>query len=46
MFVDSAAGSDKGDLVRRAGFDLPLTMTVQAMLFANGAIEYRFGART
>ncbi len=44
MFVDSAPDAMTITWCAVPGFDLPQTMTVQAVLFANGAIEFRFGA--
>ncbi len=44
MFVDSAPDVMTITWCAVPGFDLPQTMTVQAVLFSNGAIEFRFGA--
>jgi len=43
VFVDSAADAMTVTWCAVPGFELPQTVTVQAILFPNGAIEYRFG---
>ena len=44
VFFDSAPDATTITWCAVPGFDLPQTMTVQAVLFSNGAIEFRFGA--
>ena len=44
VFFDSAADATTVTWCAVPGFDLPQTITVQAVLFSNGAIEFRFGA--
>ncbi len=44
MFFDSAPDAATITWCAVPGFGLPQTITVQAVLFSNGAIEYRFGA--
>ena len=43
VFFDSAPDATTVTWCAVPGFDLPQTITVQAVLFANGAIEFRFG---
>lgn len=44
VFVDSAPDAMTITWCAVPGFDLPQVMTVQSVLFSNGAIEFRFGA--
>ena len=44
VFFDSAADATTVTWCAVPGFDLPQTVTAQAVLFSNGAIEFRFGA--
>ena len=44
VFFDSAADATTVTWCAVPGFDLPQTITAQAVLFSNGAIEFRFGA--
>ena len=44
VFVDSAPDAMTITWCAVPGFDLPFTMTVQSVLFSNGAIEFKFGA--
>ena len=44
MFVNTAPDAMTITWCAVPGFDVPQTMTVQAVLFSNGAIEFRFGA--
>jgi hypothetical protein len=46
VFFDSASDATTITWCAVPGFDLPGTVTVQAVLFANGALEFRFGATT
>ncbi len=43
VFLDSAPDATTVTWCKVPGFDLPQTVTVQAVLFANGAIEFRYG---
>ena len=43
VFLDTAADATTVTWCAVPGFDLPQTVTVQAVLFANGAIEFRYG---
>ena len=44
MFLDSAADATTVTWCAVPGFGLAQTVTVQAVLFSNGAIEFKFGA--
>src|SRR5688572_208173 len=44
VFFDSAADATTVTWCAVPGFDMPETMTVQAVLFSNGAIEFRFAS--
>lgn len=44
VFVDSGADALTITWCAVPGFGLPLTMTVQSVLFSNGTMEFRFGA--
>ena len=44
VFFDSAPDATTITWCAVPGFELPQVMTVQAVLFANGAIEFRFGS--
>jgi hypothetical protein len=46
IFFDSASDATTITWCAVPGFDLPGTVTVQAVLFSNGALEFRFGATT
>jgi hypothetical protein len=43
VFLDSAADATTVTWCAVPGFELPQTVTVQAVLFADGAIEFRYG---
>ena len=44
VFFDSTADATTVTWCAVPGFELPQTITAQAVLFSNGAIEFRFGA--
>ncbi|MEO7133580.1 MAG: hypothetical protein ABI024_05100, partial [Vicinamibacterales bacterium] len=43
VFIDSAPDATTVTWCAVPGFDLPQTVTVQAVLFVNGAVEFRYG---